>query len=195
MFQLARLLFPDPASRAGLLMIAAIVLVAGCAKQLETGVLLVVDAEPSIYMDDDASRVARSLDVYVYGGGDTPDALNGLMRRDLPAGLPGVWPVVIGFSPRDGDASRVWGVKLDVLNAAGRTIVVRRLRGGFAPGRVIQVDVKLEEACRDMACGDALESTCRDGACGMSEMIDPASAPDWDGRTEFTADPTLPDAG
>lgn len=162
---------------------------AGCSEGEETGVLLVVEAQPRV-----VAR-ARGLDITIYGGPSTPDSLTGLRRRDIPPDVESSWPILVGLSPRSGDADRVWGADLRAVDLGGNTLVALRARGSYVAGRVPVVTLVLEDACFEMECGETLSMTCAAGACVTTPETDVSLAEDWDGRRDFENDPPPPEDG
>ena len=93
------------------------------------------------------------------------------------------WPVEVGLTPQDDDASRVYDMTVHALDAVGAEITIVRVAGGYSKGRTVLLEVTLGDECVDAPCPAA--SPCSVGRCEPM-LIDADSLPRFDG-----SEPTL----
>jgi hypothetical protein len=164
--------------RLALAAVVTAVVATACDDPGPTGVLVVIEADPSV------AALASAIELEVYGGKESASAVVGFDRIEL--GGPGDFPLLVGINPRFDDSDRVWGVVVTAFDATDQRRVVRRAMGGFRRGETRRVVIVLELACLDRICSENIGLTCIDGRCMLTPFEEGER---WDGTDPRDAGP------
>lgn len=146
------------------------ILVGGCSSTY-TEIVVVVDADPSVFVPTTVDNIAIEL---------TPAAAGMTPSFRTTSGQLTDFPVTFGIKSRDGAASTV---SITVTGLRGESIVMRRtVRTQFVVNERRYVVVRLEAACNGVTCADCAEGedpatcgqTCVAGTC-TPIAIEPAT--------------------
>lgn len=137
-----------------------------------TQVIVTIDAEPGV------RAAGPRLRVVVLGGAgrETSPTAPRLERVLTPGMSDPAYPFDVALAPLDGDVGRTFSVTATATTGATPDTFVAqaRLIGGYVEGQTQRVRLVLEDACRNVMCGDG--QTCKAGACIDARILNTVDA-------------------
>lgn len=141
----------------------------GCAEKApRTQVMLVLDADPGVRAE------ASTLHVHVFGG-ERGQPASTFASRYVRMFSPPSFPFQVAMVPLEPEPARAWIATVETWRADDTPITRTTVRGGYAVGRTVRLDVRIEDACAGVL--DCDEQRCVAGEC-VDALVDVAAQPD-----------------
>lgn len=119
----------------------------------------------TIGAEDGLRETIDQVEIAIYGtDGVTSVDLVEVRRIRPTAG----WPLKVGLVPRDGDASRQFGIVAIALDASGAQLAQQSVLSGYVARSTRWVHIQLHNACFGVGCSEG--ETCCQGGCTSASL-------------------------